>query len=200
MAVRRGLPNAAQHGRIDATVRALPIPRRPAHHAGVGGSVSERAQYLQVARRARHIRSEHHVAVAIEPGLAKVVKRQDRTPARAAVAKGEPLSAEIDEAADSTPPTEEQPSEERYKDDGTITAADHDRLSLRTGGTQMMDAGKVRQIKPGERLAQIVPGDRMAPEEVMSELSGGRTRLFLILAAALVVAAMLLIYFFVLRH
>src|SRR5262249_11783263 len=73
---------------------------RSAHHAGVGGAVGERVQHLQVARRARRVRSKHQVAVAIEPGLAKVVKRQDRTPAGAAVAKGDPLSAEIVEAAD----------------------------------------------------------------------------------------------------
>src|SRR5262249_18292436 len=101
VAVRRGLPNAAQQHRIYAALRALPIPRRPAHHPGVGGAVSERAPPPQVPRRARRVRSEHHVAVDLEPGLAKVVKRQDRPPARTAVAKGEPLSAEIVEAADS---------------------------------------------------------------------------------------------------
>jgi hypothetical protein len=99
---------------------------------------------------------------------------------------------EIDEAAeDGAPPSGEQADQERYRDDGTITAADRERLSLRSGGTQALQAEKIRQV---------VPGERMAPEDIVSELSGGRTRFYLILVSALAVAVVLIVYFAVLRR
>src|SRR6185503_17784222 len=39
--------------------------------------------------------------------------------------------------SDAPAAADDLPIEDRYKDDGTITAADRERLSLRTGGTQL---------------------------------------------------------------
>jgi hypothetical protein len=84
---------------------------------------------------------------------------------------------------------DELPIEDRYKDDGTLTADDRDRLSLRTGGTQMMPA-----MQPG-----AVPGERMDDDALVGELSGSRTRSILIIVGAIIVAAMIVVYFAVLR-
>jgi len=104
---------------------------------------------------------------------------------------------ELDEAVATTAETpdapvkaDELPIEDRYKDDGTLTADDRDRLSLHTGGTQVMPV--IRQ--------QAVPGERMGEDDLVGELKGGRSRLVFLVVAAVVVAAMVVVYLTVLRH
>jgi serine/threonine-protein kinase len=79
------------------------------------------------------------------------------------------------------------PIEDRYKDDGTLTAADRQRLSLRTGGTMAHQAVPA----PPEKMGEVV--------DLARELGAGRARMILFIALAVVVIAGLVIYFGVLR-
>ena len=63
------------------------------------------------------------------------------------------------------PAEDARPIEDRYADDGSVTAADHAKFSLRTGGTQMMSAAK----PPSSGL---VPGERMSEKELADEYAG----------------------------
>jgi serine/threonine-protein kinase len=69
---------------------------------------------------------------------------------------------------------DEMPIEDRYKDDGTISAKDRERLSLRTGHTQMMQAVKVS----GQR-------GKVSEDELVSEMRSGRGKIFLIVVLVL---------------
>jgi hypothetical protein len=74
---------------------------------------------------------------------------------------------------------DEMPMEDRYKDDGTISAKDRERLSLRTGQTQMMQAMK----EPGKKK----PGG-VSEEELVSELRSGVGKKVFFFILTLVVA------------
>jgi serine/threonine-protein kinase len=63
------------------------------------------------------------------------------------------------------PAEDSRPIEDRYVDDGSVTAADRAKFSLRTGGTQMMSA-----VKPPS--AGLVPGERMSEKELADEYAG----------------------------
>jgi serine/threonine-protein kinase len=63
------------------------------------------------------------------------------------------------------PAEDARPIEDRYVDDGSVTAADRAKFSLRTGGTQMM--GAVKPPTPG-----VVPGERMSEKELADEYAG----------------------------
>jgi hypothetical protein len=108
-------------------------------------------------------------------------KKGELDEAAAAAAEGDEAKTRVDEL----------PIEDRYKDDGTLTTADAERLTLRTGATSAM---------PAVPRAEVVPGERMGEDDLVSELKAGRTRIFLIALTVAVVAAMLLVYFAVLRH
>jgi hypothetical protein len=64
------------------------------------------------------------------------------------------------------------PIEDRYQDDGTLTASDEERLSLRTGSTV--------RFRPHRRLPNEVTED-----EIVRELSGGRRILFICIGVGL---------------
>ena len=57
--------------------------------------------------------------------------------------------------------------DQRYEDDGTITQQDAQRLSLRTGGTMMMEA--IPEQKQG--------GSNVSEQELLSEMQGGRNKI-----------------------
>jgi hypothetical protein len=63
------------------------------------------------------------------------------------------------------PPEDARPIEDRYVDDGTLTAADRAKFSLRTGGTQMLST-----VKPPN--AGVIPGERMSEREQFEEYAG----------------------------
>jgi hypothetical protein len=78
------------------------------------------------------------------------------------------------------------PMDERYKDDGSISAGDKQKYSLRTGGTQMMQA-----VRDGGPAASI----KVSEDELIGEMKSGR-RLVMIaivigLAAAVAIVVML---------
>ena len=101
-----------------------------------------------------------------------------RARVEAARAKGIAVSeADAEAAAGAPPPPEEhlKPLEDQYVDDGSVTAEDRKKFSLRSGGTATA-LPTVGQI----------PGERMSDAEVMAEV-GGKKR-FGIIAVAVVIA------------
>jgi hypothetical protein len=109
-----------------------------------------------------------------------------RARVEAARAKGIAVSeADAEAAAGAPAPVEAQvkPLEEQYVDDGSVTAEDRKKFSLRSGGTSTA-LPAVGQI----------PGERMSDAEVMGEI-GGKKRIGIIIVAV-IVAALLGIFFF----
>jgi hypothetical protein len=104
--------------------------------------------------------------------------------AAAAEAAAEVMQAKPDEiVADRA---DDLPMEDRYKDDGSITAQDQRAFSLRTGHTQMMQAVDPRRMGP----------NTVGEDELVSEMKAGRGKIVLIIAiVALALAAMLGWYF-----
>jgi hypothetical protein len=95
--------------------------------------------------------------------------------ARAKMAAGSKEAAvegEADVAAD-----ESKPIEDRYVDDGSVTADDRKKFSLRTGGT----ATAIPVVRAG-----AVPGEKMSEREVISEVSGTRKAVMLVLVGVVV--------------
>ncbi len=88
---------------------------------------------------------------------------------------GVPVSDKADELA----------IDERYKDDGSITAGDRQRLSLQTGHTQMMQA-----VQP-----TALPGERMGDDALIEEMQGGRKRTILLVVLGLLAMAAVVVYF-----
>lgn len=72
---------------------------------------------------------------------------------------------------------DELPVEDRYKDDGSLTAKDRERLSLRTGATQMMPAVQVEAPKRAT--------ERMDEAEIVKEMASGRGKIIAIVAVVL---------------
>jgi hypothetical protein len=79
------------------------------------------------------------------------------------------------------------PMDERYKDDGSITRSDKEKYSLRTGGTQMMQAIK------DPTAASSMTTAKVTEDALIGEMKGGRTKLFVMvgIAIAIVVAALI---------
>ncbi|MBI4509367.1 MAG: serine/threonine protein kinase [Deltaproteobacteria bacterium] len=111
-------------------------------------------------------------------------KKGELDEAAAALAATAPASSDAPPVSDKV---DELPIEDRYKDDGTLTAADRERLSLRTGATQMMQAVSV-PVGP-------VPGERMGEKEIVSELRAGRTKIIAIIVAAVIVIGGVVAFF-----
>jgi eukaryotic-like serine/threonine-protein kinase len=90
-------------------------------------------------------------------------------------AAGQPVEAPVEDS---------RPIEDRYTDDGSVTAADRAKFSLRTGGTQVM--GAVQVNKP----AAVVPGERVSDAELFEEYAGKKGSGA---KAALIIAAIVLL-------
>jgi len=90
-------------------------------------------------------------------------------------AAGQPVEAPAEDA---------RPIEDRYQDDGSVTAADRAKFSLRTGGTQVM--GAVQKPSAGP-----VPGERVSEKELFEEYAGkkgsGTKAALIIIAIVLVI-------------
>jgi hypothetical protein len=102
-----------------------------------------------------------------------------RARVEAARAKGIAVSeADAEAAAGAPAPVEAQvkPLEEQYVDDGSVTAEDRKKFSLRSGGTSTA-LPAVGQI----------PGERMSDAEVMAEV-GGKKRIGIIVIAVAILA------------
>jgi len=69
------------------------------------------------------------------------------------------------------------PIEDRYSDDGSLTHGDADRYSLKTGATSMMQA-----IRPD----QVAPRGDMAESDIIGEMKGGRTWIFVLIGLGVV--------------
>jgi len=103
----------------------------------------------------------------VEAARAKGIAVSDADAEAAAVAAAAATSPEAETA---------KPLDDRYVDDGSVTAEDRKKFSLRSGGT-------------ATALPTVghMPGERMSDAEVMGEI-GGKKR-FVIIAIAVVVAA-----------
>lgn len=75
---------------------------------------------------------------------------------------------------------DEMEMDERYKDDGSITQTDKERLSLRTGATMMMEAIPNQAKQP---IAQVSEAD------LVSEMTSGRNKIIAGIAVAIVAIA-----------
>lgn len=78
------------------------------------------------------------------------------------------------------------PIDERYKDDGSISARDKDKYSLRTGGTQMMAA-----MRPGRETAGT--GTKVSEDALIGEMKGGRRIYMIGIAVALVLIVLIVL-------
>jgi serine/threonine-protein kinase len=103
---------------------------------------------------------------------------------------------ELDEAAAQSAATQnpsqipidkadELPIEDRYKDDGTISRRDQERLSLKTGHTQMMPVVQGTPAASGG----------MREADLVKEMSAGRGKLIALVIGAIVLVAAVVIYF-----
>jgi len=105
-----------------------------------------------------------------------------RARVEAARAKGVAVS-EADAAAAAgavAPPTEEaaaKPLEEQYVDDGSLTADDRKKFSLRSGATST--------ALP--TVGGMVPGERMSDAEMVGEIGGKKKLIILVIAAVVLV-------------
>jgi hypothetical protein len=77
-----------------------------------------------------------------------------------------------------TPGDEVKPIEDRYVDDGSLTAEDRKKFSLRSGGTAT--------AMPG--AAGVVPGESMSEQDVIREVSGSRKGIVVAVAAVVIIA------------
>lgn len=75
-------------------------------------------------------------------------------------------------------PSETKPLEERYVDDGSVSAEDRKKYSLRQGATSASLP----------TVGGVVPGERMSAEEMVGEIGGGKRVLIIVVAAIVVVA------------
>jgi hypothetical protein len=98
--------------------------------------------------------------------------------AAVAAARGE--DDEVLDRADS------MPVEDRYKDDGTLTADDRERLSLRTGGTQAMKALRDSASASGSL-------SKVSEDDLISEMRSGRKLIIGGIVAAVVVVVVILL-------
>jgi len=104
--------------------------------------------------------------------------------AKVIAARGKPPSV------DELPSEETKPLEDRYVDDGSVTADDRKKFSLRSGG------GPATALPPV--AGGVVPGERMSESEMLNEIGGGK-RVVVIVGAVVVVLAAAAVLFMVFR-
>jgi eukaryotic-like serine/threonine-protein kinase len=100
-----------------------------------------------------------------------IAEARAKMAAQGAKAEGEP-EVEI-------PAEEGQPIEDRYVDDGSVTADDRKKFSLRTGGT----ATALPTVRPS-----ALPGESMSERDVIREVSGSRRAIVVAVVGVVVVA------------
>jgi hypothetical protein len=88
------------------------------------------------------------------------------------------------------PGEEIKPIEDRYVDDGSVTAEDRKKFSLRSGGTAA--------AMPAAARGAVVPGESMSERDVIREVSGSR-RGVIIGVATVVVLAVVVVAFMMMR-
>jgi hypothetical protein len=101
----------------------------------------------------------------------------------AATAPQSPDALPVSDKAD------ELPIEDRYKDDGSISAKDREKFSLRTGATSMMPAVNLPDAPP-------VSGGKMDERDIVSEMKGGRTKMLALVGVGALILIALVIWAF----
>lgn len=92
--------------------------------------------------------------------------------------KKAPTDPELPAVATTGPVEEAKPLEDRYLDDGTLTADDRKKFSLRTGGTSTS-----LPVVGGQ-----IPGERMSDTEMLDEMGGKRKIIIAVVVAVLALA------------
>ena len=100
-----------------------------------------------------------------------------RARVEAAKAKGVPV---VEPEAPVVPEEEAKPLDERYVDDGSVTAEDRKKFSLRSGATST--------ALPTVASGAVVPGDRMSDSEMVGQIGGGKRTLIIVGAVAVALA------------
>lgn len=83
------------------------------------------------------------------------------------------------------------PIEDRYKDDGTLSRQDAERLSLRTGATQMMQAMR----DPNAAAVAGRRGKGLSEDDLVGEMKSGRGLLIVVILLVLAAVGGLIAYF-----
>jgi hypothetical protein len=86
---------------------------------------------------------------------------------------------------DDLPLEETKPLEDRYVDDGSLTAEDRKKFSLRSGGPA---------AAPVPPVGGSIPGERMSESEMLGEIGGGKRIAIVVIAVAVVVALIAVLY------
>ena len=81
---------------------------------------------------------------------------------------------------------DEMEMDERYKDDGSITQQDQERLSLRTGATMMMES-----LPQG--AGQARPQGGVSEADLVSEMTAGRNKILLGIGVVVAIAVVVVI-------
>ena len=158
-AERRGKRDGQRHA-ADAAARGTPPAPRPVRAASAPNKSGGAAAFRET--------------LWFKQGDVDQMVADARAKLEASKAKGtpapepEPLPIESDA----------KPLEERYVDDGSVSAEDRKKYSLRQGATSA--------ALP--TVGGKIPGERMSAEEVMGEIGGGK-RFGIVIAAVVVVAA-----------
>jgi 2-oxoglutarate dehydrogenase E2 component (dihydrolipoamide succinyltransferase) len=108
-----------------------------------------------------------------------------RARVEAAKAKGVP-APEPEVEAPVVPEEEAKPLDERYVDDGSVTAEDRKKFSLRSGATSA--------ALPTLASGAVVPGDRMSDSEMVGQIGGGKRTLIIIGAVGVALAIGVTVY------
>jgi serine/threonine-protein kinase len=84
------------------------------------------------------------------------------------------------------PEEEAKPLDERYVDDGSVTAEDRKKFSLRSGATST--------ALPTVGSGAVVPGDRMSDSEMVGQIGGGKRTLIIVGAVAVALGVGVMVY------
>jgi hypothetical protein len=106
-----------------------------------------------------------------------------RARVEAAKAKGAPV---VEPEAPVAPEEEAKPLDERYVDDGSVTAEDRKKFSLRSGATST--------ALPTVASGAVVPGDRMSDSEMVGQIGGGKRTLIIVGAVGVALAIGVTVY------
>ena len=106
-----------------------------------------------------------------------------RARVEAAKAKGVPV---VEPEVPVAPEEEAKPLDERYVDDGTVTAEDRKKFSLRSGATST--------ALPTVGSGAVVPGDRMSDSEMVGQIGGGKRTMIIVGAVAVALGVGVMVY------
>jgi hypothetical protein len=167
-----GIPGAGAHADLDRAVQATPPPVAAtpppggAPPAGAGPSPKQAAG------------GSFRETLWFKKGDVDQMVADARARVEAARAKGVAPPEEVAAVAEGEAPSEDaRPLEDRYVDDGSVSAEDRKKFSLRSGGT-------------ATALPTVghMPGDRLSESEMVNQMGGSKVTKIAIIVAVVVAA------------